>query len=119
MKKPWHYELGGHRLEAFLGSRGMRTREISTTDELIQIAAGVFEIPLQATCQKMADAVAAIPKAERRALAQKNIGPSPHKRYGRRREKNSLGNMARELGVRPNELRAALKSLVNRSPRNH
>lgn len=119
MKKPWQYEFGGRRLEAFLGSRGMRTSELSSTDELIQTAAHVFEIPAQSTCQKMVDAIAALPMARRRELAEKNIGPSPHKRHRRRREKNNLGNMATELGVRPNELRAALKSLVNRSLRNH
>jgi len=119
MKKPWIYLDGGRRLEAFLGARGMRTSDIATTEELIQTAAGVFEIPAETTCLKMADAIAAMPKSQRRRLARKNIGPMQNRRDSKARSRAlkaqaPLKALAAELHVNPDELREALRAFVNR-----
>lgn len=120
MKKPWIDETGGRQLEAFLGSRGMRTSEIFTTEELIQTAATVFEIPMETTCQQMAVAIARIPQAQRRVLAEKNIGSFvPQKRCARRSDNVDLISLAADLGVAPNHLRAALRKLVGRNVESH
>jgi hypothetical protein len=116
-KKPWILENGGRQLEAFLGSRGMKTSDIRTSEELIQTAAGVFEIPMQTTCEKMAESIAALPKAARRAMANKNIGPMPrHRRANRtdKPQKAALDVLAGELGVRAPHLKIALKTLCDR-----
>lgn len=110
-KKPWLYEDGGRRLEAFLGSRGMKTSLIRDTDELIQTAAGVFEIPPARNCLAMADAIAALPKGVRRKKARANIGPSPH-RHGS--AGGQLTKLAKELGFDREELRSALAEVVRK-----
>lgn len=119
MKKPWIHEEGGRRLEAFLGSRGMRTSEIATTDELLQTAADVFEIPAEATCGEMADVIAALPKKQRQRLAKRNIqnpgeSESARKPRARTAKTHSIKTLASELKVSPDELSASLKDLVQR-----
>lgn len=111
--KPWISEDGGRRLEAFLGARGMKTSEIATTDELIQTAAGVFEIPMETTCLKMADAVAALPKESRRKLAKKNLGPACAPRP-RSPGRPVLSSLADELGVPAADLAEILHGLIDR-----
>lgn len=74
MRKPWIRENGGRQLEGLLGAYGKATGGILTIDELIQTAAGIFEIPMQTTCQQMFDAIQKIHKAKRRELANRNIG---------------------------------------------
>lgn len=110
--KPWIAEEGGRKLEAFLGARGMKTSEIATTDELIQTAAGVFEIPMQTTCRKMADAIDGLPKSERRRLAKKNIGGAPIRHQ--KPNKAIVDALASELGVSAADLRTALRALADR-----
>ena len=119
MKKPWIYLDGGRRLEAFLGARGMKTGDIATTEELIQTAAGVFEIPMETTCLKMADAIASMSKSQRRKLARKNIGPMQSRRDSKARSRAlkaqaPLKALAAELRVDPDELGEALRAFVNR-----
>lgn len=110
--KPWIAEEGGRKLEAFLGARGMKTSEIATTEELIQTAAGVFEIPMQTNCLKMADAVENLSKSERRRLAKKNIGGAPIRHSAPR--KAVVDALAAELGVSAADLRTALRALAER-----
>lgn len=114
MKKPWIYLDGGRRLEAFLGARGMKTGDIATTEELIQTAAAVFEISMETTCLKMADAIAAMSKSQRRKLARKNIGHGPRTKARMPKPKSPLTMLAAELGVPPDELGAALKAFLDR-----
>lgn len=113
MKKPWLTENGGRQLEAFLGSRGMRTSEILTTEELIQTAAGVFEIPMEATCQKMAEVIAGLSKRDRRIKARKNLGPVA-RRPKRHIAVAGVSALASELGVSADHLRDALRDLAER-----
>lgn len=113
MPKPWVFEPGGREIQTCLRLLGMNTDEIRDTDELKQIAAGVFEIPLETTCQKMADVIAAIPKAEQKRLGERNIGPLPHRHNRRRRRSRSvLNKLAAEIGVSKATLKSALRCAV-------
>lgn len=114
-KKPWLLEDGGNRLDAFLGSRGMRTSEIKTTADLIAMAAKVFEIRAAPNCLEMADAIAGLTLKQRRRLARRNLVKSPA-RIARAAKpsapKTALGKLAAELKVDPVALRIALVTLA-------
>lgn len=115
-KKPWLLEDGGNRLDAFLGSRGMRTSEIKTTADLIAMAAKVFEIPASETCLEMADAIAGLTLKQRRRLARRNLVKSPARieraKAASSKPKTALGKLAAELKVDPVALRHALVALA-------
>jgi hypothetical protein len=115
-KKPWLLEDGGPRLDAFLGSRGMRTSELKTTANIIEMAAKVFEIPTRGTCLEMADAIAGMSLKERRRLARRNLVKSPVRveraRTAAAKPKTALGKLAAELKVEPAALRVALVTLA-------
>lgn len=118
-KKPWLLEDGGNRLEAFLGSRGMRTSEIKTVPDLIAMAAKVFEVPELSTCLEMADSIAALSLKQRRRLAKRNMVKSPSaaarapKTAGK--PKTAVGKLAAELRVDQAALRRALVALAGAS----
>lgn len=90
--------------------------EIATTEELIQTAAGVFEIPMQTSCRKMAEAIDEMSKSERRRLARKNIGALPIRRVRTSKEANKavVDALAAELEVSATDLRVALRALASR-----
>ena len=114
-KKPWLLEEGGNRLEAFLGSRGMRTSEIKTTADLIGMAAKVFELPASPTCLEMADKIAGLSLKQRRRLARRNLVKSPARTERPAKpaaSKTALGKLAAELKIDPVALRIALVTLA-------
>lgn len=71
--KPWLSEVDGARLEAFLGSRGIKTHNLETTQNLIAEAARMFEVQTFTTCQEMADAIEALGKDERKKRFRANV----------------------------------------------
>lgn len=69
--KPWKVEKRGTELEAYLGSRGIRTSQFETTEDLIAAARSVFQV-IGNSCDEVADAVSRLSKGERARLASKN-----------------------------------------------
>lgn len=72
--KPWSNLKGGAQLEAFLGSRGIRTSLIGTTKYLIEVAARLFEVRPEDTPGAMAAKIDALGKGARARLFKKNAG---------------------------------------------
>jgi hypothetical protein len=72
-ERPWRLASGGRRLEAFLGSRGIETSRITSTEGLLAAAAMVFEVPVTSIDQ-MGAAIHRLKSAERAKRYAKNSG---------------------------------------------
>ncbi|RDE08367.1 hypothetical protein [Pelagibacterium lacus] len=70
--KPWKSQSGGPQLEAYVGAFGIKTGQFATTENLIAAAAQLFDVPVQATCSEMADALTALGRKGRSERAHRN-----------------------------------------------
>jgi hypothetical protein len=71
--KPWLSEVGGAQLEAFLGSRGLKTGRIGTSGELVALAAKLYELPASTSVKEMAASIAGLGPKERRRRSGRNL----------------------------------------------
>lgn len=72
-KKQWRGVRGASRLRGFLGARGVLSRKIKSVDELIHIAAAVFQVPIASSVAEMDAAVAALSPEDRKTRAEQSI----------------------------------------------
>lgn len=71
--KDWKKEEGGLMLEAFLGARGVKTKFIRTSEELVDLASEIFEVSAaDRSVTNTARLIDEMTKAERAALFRKN-----------------------------------------------
>ena len=62
MSKPWKSQPGGNQLEAYVGAFGIKTSLCESTEELILVAARLFDLEAMPTVQMMAEEITALGK---------------------------------------------------------